>query len=65
MSLSYRTLTHRTPDGRNLRVTHGDLSDGPIQLGTNLGQFGAAAYRVLVALDVIVKRLVRKPSRRE
>ena len=51
---------HNNRDGRNLLVTHGDLFDGPIRLWTNLGQFGAAAYSVLVALDVIVNRLGNK-----
>jgi UDP-2,3-diacylglucosamine pyrophosphatase LpxH len=51
---------HKTRDGRNLLVTHGDLFDGPIRLGTSLGQFGAAAYGVLVALDVLVNQFGSK-----
>jgi UDP-2,3-diacylglucosamine pyrophosphatase LpxH len=49
--------THRTRDGKTLLVTHGDLFDKSIRLGTNLGQFGAAAYGLLVALDVTVNQV--------
>ncbi len=43
---------HVTADGRRLLVTHGDILDREIRKGTNLEQFGAAAYAVLLALDV-------------
>ena len=49
--------THQTRDGKTLLVTHGDLFDKSIRLGTNLGQFGAVAYGLLVALDVTFNQL--------
>ena len=49
--------THLTRDGRRLLVTHGDLLDRLVRQGTGLEQFGAAAHRVLVNLDVIVNQL--------
>lgn len=55
--------SHVTADGRRLLVTHGDLLDGEIRQGTTLGQFGAAAYSVLVNLDVAVNQLRSKLGR--
>jgi UDP-2,3-diacylglucosamine pyrophosphatase LpxH len=55
--------SHETADGRRLLVTHGDLLDGEIRQGTTLGQFGAAAYSVLVNLDVVVNQLRSKLGR--
>ncbi len=46
--------SHQTRDGQRLLVTHGDQLDHHVRQGTSLEQFGAAAYRVLVHLDVIV-----------
>ena len=43
---------HVTESGQRLLVTHGDILDREIRKGTNLEQFGAAAYAVLLALDV-------------
>ena len=48
---------HRTVDGRRLLVTHGDILDGRIRRGTNLEKFGAAAYGMLMQLDVMVNQL--------
>jgi UDP-2,3-diacylglucosamine pyrophosphatase LpxH len=49
--------SHHTCDGKRLLVTHGDQLDHQVRQGTSLEQFGAAAYRVLVNLDVIVNQL--------
>lgn len=49
--------SHETRDGRKFLVTHGDLFDNAIRLGTNLGQFGSAAYSLLMSLDVTVNQL--------
>ncbi|MCI0518269.1 MAG: UDP-2,3-diacylglucosamine diphosphatase [Woeseiaceae bacterium] len=49
--------THKMADGRRLLVTHGDLLDPLIRQGTGLEQFGAAAYRMLVHLDVMINQL--------
>ena len=54
---------HKTNDGRNLLVTHGDLFDHDIRKGTNLGQFGAGAYRMLVSLNVLVNQLGNRLGR--
>jgi UDP-2,3-diacylglucosamine pyrophosphatase LpxH len=48
---------HRTVDGRRLLVTHGDVLDGRIRRGTNLEKFGAAAYGMLMQLDVMINQL--------
>ncbi len=48
---------HETQDGRNLLITHGDVLDLEIRRGTNLGQFGAAAYAMLLQLDVAINQL--------
>lgn len=48
---------HETRDGRRLLVTHGDVLDGEIRQGTNLDAFGAAAYALLMRLDVLVNDL--------
>ncbi len=48
---------HQTSDGRRLLVTHGDQLDQQVRQDTSLQQFGAAAYRVLVNLDVIVNEM--------
>ena len=48
---------HRTAAGRNLLVTHGDILDGRIRRGTNLEKFGAAAYGMLMQLDVMINQL--------
>ena len=50
---------HRTPGGKRLLVTHGDVLDGQIRQGTNLEKFGAAAYTVLMELDVLINRMRR------
>lgn len=47
---------HRTPDGRRLLVTHGDLLDGRIRQGTNLEKFGAAAYDLLTDAEVVINQ---------
>ncbi len=49
--------THQARDGRRLLVTHGDLLDRLVRQGTSLEQFGAAAHRMLVNLDVVVNQL--------
>jgi UDP-2,3-diacylglucosamine pyrophosphatase LpxH len=49
--------THETRDGRRLLVTHGDLFDREIRQGTNLEAFGAAAYAMLLQIDVMVNQL--------
>ena len=49
--------SHTTRAGKQLLVTHGDILDGRIRKGTNLEKFGAAAYGVLMQLDVIVNQL--------
>ena len=38
-------------------VTHGDVLDRQIRKGTNLEKFGAAAYAVLLEMDVLYNRL--------
>lgn len=43
---------HLTAAGQRLLVTHGNILDREIRKGTNLKQFGAAAYALLLALDV-------------
>ncbi len=48
---------HVTPNGARLLVTHGDVLDGRIRKGTNLQEFGAAAYKWLVEFDVLVNRM--------
>ncbi len=48
---------HTTADGRRLLITHGDVLDGEIRTGTNLEAFGAAAYGLLLQLDVAINRL--------
>ena len=48
---------HVTPNGDRLLVTHGDVLDGRIRKGTNLQEFGAAAYKWLVEFDVLVNRM--------
>ena len=48
---------HQMPDGRRLLVIHGDSLDGEVRRGTNLEQFGAAAYHLLSHLDVTVNQL--------
>jgi UDP-2,3-diacylglucosamine pyrophosphatase LpxH len=54
---------HQTRDGRRLLVTHGDQLDHQIRQGTGLEQFGAAAYRMLVNLDVMVNQLRNRLGR--
>ena len=49
--------SHTTRAGKRLLITHGDILDGRIRKGTNLEKFGAAAYGVLMQLDVIVNQL--------
>lgn len=51
---------HVTADGRRLLVAHGDVLDREIRAGTNLETFGAAAYQLLLQLDVEVNRLRRR-----
>ena len=45
---------HETADGRRMLVTHGDVLDAEIRQGTNLDAFGAAAYGLMMRLDVLV-----------
>jgi UDP-2,3-diacylglucosamine pyrophosphatase LpxH len=47
---------HETVAGRSLLVTHGDVLDGRIRRGTNLEKFGAAAYGMLMQLDVMINQ---------
>ena len=54
---------HQTRDGQRLLVTHGDQLDRQVRQDTGLEQFGAAAYRVLVNLDVIVNQLRNRLGR--
>lgn len=49
--------SHTTGAGQQLLVTHGDVLDREIRRGTNLEQFGAAAYGVLLRLDVMINQL--------
>jgi len=48
---------HITADGRRLLVTHGDILDREIRHGTNLEAFGAAAYNLMLQLDVVINQL--------
>ena len=50
-------VSHETRAGQRLLVTHGDVLDPEIRKGTNLEQFGAAAYGVILRLDVIINQL--------
>ena len=52
-----REAEHETVRGERLLVTHGDDLDSLVRTGTNLEQFGAAAYRVLLDLDSRVNRM--------
>ena len=47
---------HTTADGRRLLITHGDILDREIRRDTNLEAFGAAAYGLLLQLDVAINR---------
>ena len=47
---------HETAAGQRLLVTHGDVFDREIRRGTNLEQFGAAAYAVILQLDVMINQ---------
>lgn len=49
--------THQTTDNRRLLITHGDVFDREIRRGTSLGEFGAAAYAMMLRLDVVVNQL--------
>lgn len=49
--------SHELPTGEKLLVMHGDVLDGQIRRGTNLENFGAAAYRLLLEADVLYNRL--------
>lgn len=51
---------HVTPGGKRLLVTHGDVLDERIRMGTNLEKFGAAAYFVVRQLDETLNRLRRR-----
>ena len=48
---------HETRDGMRLLVAHGDVLDGEIRRGTNLERFGAAAYKLIMHLDVAINQL--------
>ena len=48
---------HKTADGRQLLVTHGDLFDREVRRGTSLEAFGASAYRMLLQIDVMVNHV--------
>ena len=48
---------HITRAGERLLVTHGDILDREVRKGTNLEQFGAAAYNVILQLDARVNEL--------
>ncbi len=50
-------VSHETRAGQRLLVTHGDVLDPEIRRGTNLEQFGAAAYGVILRLDVVINQL--------
>ena len=45
---------HETLDGRRFLVMHGDALDAEVRRGTNLDAFGAAAYALMLRLDVLV-----------
>lgn len=55
--------THRTADGLRLLITHGDVLDGAVRKGTNLEQFGAAAYGVILRLDSLFNDVRRRFGR--
>ena len=48
---------HETRDGARLLIAHGDILDGEIRRGTNLEHFGAAAYNLIMRLDVAINQL--------
>jgi UDP-2,3-diacylglucosamine pyrophosphatase LpxH len=50
---------HMTPCGKKLLVTHGDILDGRIRMGTNLEKFGAAAYFLVRQVDASLNGLRR------
>jgi UDP-2,3-diacylglucosamine pyrophosphatase LpxH len=56
---------HLTAAGERLLVIHGDCLDPAVRRGTNLEQFGAAAYRWLVEADVTINRLRQRLGRDE
>lgn len=60
-----REIEHVTATGQRLLVFHGDCLDPAIRRGTNLEQFGAAAYRWLVETDAAINRLRRRLGRAE
>ena len=49
--------THVTADGRRFLVTHGDVLDQHVRKHSNLELFGAAAYQLLLELDVRINRV--------
>lgn len=50
---------HMTPCGKKLLVTHGDVLDERIRMGTNLEKFGAAAYFLVRQVDASLNSLRR------
>ena len=49
--------THVAADGRRYLVTHGDVLDQHVRKHSNLELFGAAAYQVLLEIDVQINRV--------
>lgn len=54
---------HETADGRRLLITHGDVLDAEVRHGTNLEQFGAAAYDLMLVLDAKINGLRHRLGR--
>jgi len=51
---------HRTADGRELWVVHGDAFDGNVKFSQLLATLGSWAYDAAIALDVLVNRARRQ-----
>lgn len=49
--------THVAADGKRYLVTHGDVLDQHVRKHSNLELFGAAAYQILLELDVRINQL--------
>ncbi|MEM1260834.1 MAG: UDP-2,3-diacylglucosamine diphosphatase [Pseudomonadota bacterium] len=49
--------THVTADGSRFLVTHGDVLDQHVRKHNNLEVFGAAAYHLLLEIDVQINKL--------
>ena len=57
--------THVAADGRRYLVTHGDVLDQHVRKHSNLELFGAAAYQILLELDVQINKLRARMGREE